>query len=117
MPWAGDPRPAMPRSCYIRGMTRTRISTTVDTEQLDRARRTLGVPDSELVDRALAALLRELLGQHERRALADQPYEDDPGLAWQAPTGPELPYEGRVPEEVLRLVAERRAGYRDGPEG
>lgn len=39
-------------------MTRTRISTTVDAELLARARRTRsGLPDSALIDEALAALL------------------------------------------------------------
>jgi hypothetical protein len=39
-------------------MARTRISTTVDTELLSRARRShRGVPDSALIDDALAALL------------------------------------------------------------
>lgn len=48
----------MPRSCYVYGMTRVRISTTVDAGLLARARSTRkGVPDSVLVDEALAALL------------------------------------------------------------
>lgn len=89
-------------------MSRTRISTTVDPERLARCRAALGVSDSELIDRALAALLRELVGAHERRALEAAPCEDDPELAWQAPPGPDLPYEGPVPEEVVRLAAQRR---------
>lgn len=93
-------------------MNRTRISTTVDTDRLTQARQVLGVADSELVDRALAALLRELLGHQERQALARAPYEDDPELSWQAPVGPDLPYDGAVPAEVRRLAAERRARFR-----
>lgn len=89
-------------------MSRTRISTTVDAERLARCRAALGVSDSELLDRALAALLRELVGAHERRALEAAPYEDDPELAWQAPPGPDLPYDGPVPEEAMRLAAQRR---------
>jgi hypothetical protein len=92
-------------------MARTRISTTVDTDRLELCRRTLGVPDSELVDRALAALARELLTRQERAALAAAPYDEDPDLDWQAPAGPDLPYAGEIPEEVMRLAAERRARY------
>ena len=48
----------MPLSCYVYGMARTRISTTVDTDLLSRARTSRsGVPDSVLIDEALAALL------------------------------------------------------------
>lgn len=95
-------------------MPRTRISTTVDAARLEQARRSLDVPDSTLMDRALAALLRELGGARERAVLADAPYEDDPELSWQAPPGPDLPYDGDVPEDVRRLAAERRARYRQG---
>ncbi len=43
---------------YDNGMTRVRVSTTVDGELLDRARRVhSGVADSALIDAALAALL------------------------------------------------------------
>ena len=48
----------MARSCYGRGMARTRISTTVDADLLAEARRAwAGLTDSALVDEALAALL------------------------------------------------------------
>ena len=41
-------------------MTRTRLSTTVDGELLDQARRTrVGASDAQLVDEALAALLAQ----------------------------------------------------------
>lgn len=89
-------------------MSRTRVSTTVDAERIAQCRAALGVSDSELLDRALAALLRELVGAQERRALEAAPYEDDPELAWQAPPGPDLPYDGPVPEEATRLAAQRR---------
>lgn len=39
------------------GMTRTRLSTTVDADLLTSARKLSGQPDSQLVDEALAALL------------------------------------------------------------
>lgn len=92
-------------------MTRTRISTTVDAEQLQRCRQAFGLPDSKLMDRALLALLREVAGDHERRALDTHPYDQDPDLCWEAPPGPDLPYDGEVPDEVQRLAAERRARY------
>ncbi|NHA70351.1 DUF2191 domain-containing protein [Phycicoccus flavus] len=38
-------------------MSRTRLSTTVDTDLLKNARQVTGKPDSALVDQALAALL------------------------------------------------------------
>ena len=48
----------MPYSCYDRGMARKRISTTVDADLLDSARRArAGLTDSALIDEALAALL------------------------------------------------------------
>lgn len=92
-------------------MARTRISTTVDADRLERCRVAFGLADSELVDRALQALLRELVDQREQAALDAAPYEDDPDLAWQAPPGPNLPYDGDVPDEVLKLAAERRGRY------
>jgi hypothetical protein len=39
------------------GMSRTRLSTTVDADLLESARKAAGKPDSALVDEALAALL------------------------------------------------------------
>jgi hypothetical protein len=48
----------MPHPCYVSGITRTRISTTVDAEMLASARRARsGLADSALIDEALAALL------------------------------------------------------------
>jgi hypothetical protein len=38
-------------------MSRTRLSTTVDADLLDNARKTSGKPDSVLIDEALAAFL------------------------------------------------------------
>lgn len=96
---------------HDRGMSRQRISTTVDAGQLARARDLFGGPDSELLDRALALLVRRLDAERERAALDAAPYEEDPDLAWQAPFGPDLPYDGAVPDEVARLAAERRATY------
>ncbi len=93
-------------------MARTRISTTVDARRLDDVRRRLGVPDSEIVDRALAVLVEQLDALHEQVALEEQPYEADPDLAWDAPPGPDLPYDGQVPAEVLELAAARRRAAR-----
>jgi post-segregation antitoxin (ccd killing protein) len=48
----------MPHLWYVCGMARTRISTTVDAQLLERARSLRsGLPDSALVDEALTALL------------------------------------------------------------
>ena len=48
----------MPRLWHDSGMSRTRISTTVDTELLTTARRARsGLADSALIDEALAALV------------------------------------------------------------
>jgi hypothetical protein len=45
---------------HDRGMARTRLSTTVDRDLLDHARRTrVGASDAELIDEALAALLAQ----------------------------------------------------------
>ncbi len=98
-------------SWHSHGMARTRISTTVDGDRLARARRLFGGPDSELIDRALVLLLRRLDAEREVAAITAAPYEDDPELAWTAPPGPDLPYDGEVPAEVARLAAERRAAY------
>jgi hypothetical protein len=90
---------------------RQRISTTVDAERLTRARRLFSGPDSELIDRALELLVRRLDADREPAALDAAPYEDDPDLQWSAPAGPDLPYDGDVPEDVTRLAAERRAAH------
>lgn len=92
-------------------MARVRISTTVDEERLAACRRLLNAPDSRLVDRALRALIDELEGAAELRALHEHPYEDDPDLAWTVSEGPALPYDGEVPKEVLaraRALKRRR---------
>lgn len=89
-------------------MARVRVSTTVDATNLETCRRLLGQPDSRIFDRALAALVEALEATREAAALEALPYEDDLDLAWEAPPGPPLPYDGEVPEEVLALAAERR---------
>ena len=72
----------------------------------------LRVPDSQLVDRALESLAKELEAQAELAALDAHPYEGDPDLAWDAPPGPDLPYDGDVPKEVLDLAVRRRSLHR-----
>lgn len=91
-------------------MPRTRISTTVDAERLEAVRQHLDASDSEIIDRALAVLLDALEGSFERKVLAERPYEADSELTWQAPFGPDLPYDGTIPEHVHDRVAERRTG-------
>lgn len=85
-----------------------RISTTVDATSLRRARDLLPGADSRVLDRALLALIEHLEREREQAALLTHPYERDPDLAWQAPAGPDLPYDGDVPEDVLRLARRRR---------
>ncbi len=89
-------------------MSRARISTTVDATSLGRARQLLPGADSRLLDRALLALIEDLEEDRELAALAALPYEDDPDLAWEAPPGPDLPYDGEVPEDVIQLALQRR---------
>ena len=89
-------------------MSRVRISTTVDGQRLEAARRLSGASDSQILDRALAALIEQLEAQQELAALSALPYEDDPDLAWPDLPGPDLPYDGAVPAEVLKLAAKRR---------
>ena len=90
-------------------MTRVRVSTTVDAHNWQTARRLLDAPSSQIVDRALAALIDQLETARERAALAESPYEDDPDVAWDAPPAPALAYEGDVPLDVLRLAKQRRS--------
>jgi hypothetical protein len=92
---------------------RTRISTTVNHEQLVIARKQTGLPDSELIDLAISALLEREEREAEDRALAQQPYHLDPdlaGLPTGMPTGaPSLdPYDGTVPSDVVALFAARK---------
>ncbi len=89
-------------------MGRVRISTTVDATLLAACRQLLREPDSRIIDRALAALIEELEAQRELAVLEAHPYEQDPDLAWAAPPGPDLPYEGEIPPDVERLAAARR---------
>ena len=61
-----------------------------------------------MLDQALAALVAQLEAEHELAALTDHPYEDDPDLTWVAPPGPDLPYDGAVPADVMKLAQRRR---------
>ena len=91
------------------GMSRVRISTTVDEGRLVAARSLLGGgPDSRLMDRALQALIDAEEAAAEIRALEEHPYEDDPDLAFEVGEGPALPYEGSVPRQVLAKARARR---------
>jgi hypothetical protein len=85
-------------------MSRVRISTTVDGERLARGRQLVDGTDRQLLDEALDALIVA----HERAALRAQPYEDDLDLTGPTFDGPVLPYDGEIPEDVLRLAEERR---------
>jgi len=65
-------------------------------------------PDSRILDRALRALIDQMEQAQEIAALAALPYEDDPDLNWAPLPSADLPYDGEVPPEVLRMAAERR---------
>ncbi len=92
---------------------RTRISTTVNHDWLASARKQTGLPDSELIDLALCALLERSEREAEDKALLEQPYERDVDLA-ELPTGwpAEAPaldrYDGSVPDDVVALFAARK---------
>lgn len=93
-------------------MARERISTTVDAGRLAEARARSDLRDSELFDRALELVVRQMMIEAEIDALDRFPYELDPDLNMgTAPGDPadELPYDGVVPEQVLRLAEQRRA--------
>jgi hypothetical protein len=64
-----------------------------------------------MLDAALAALIRERLTALEVAALQAQPYTSDPELGFPDPEidwDKDLPYDGRVPAEVLALARQRR---------
>ena len=89
-------------------MKRARVSTTVDATSLGRARELLPGSDSRILDRALAVLIEDLEAERERAALDAHLYDYDPDLAWEAPPGPDLPYNGDVPDELTELARQRR---------
>ena len=93
-------------------MDRVRISTTVDATRLARCRRLVGGRDSEVLDRALSALIEQEETRRELEALEQHPYEADPDLSWTVPPGPDLDYDGEVPADVIELADRRREGER-----
>lgn len=95
-------------------MTRVRISATVDGERLRTAKRLVGATGSALLDRALTALIEQTEAEREAAALEALPYEDDPELAWEAPVGPDLPYDGAVPDDVIALAEARGRARTEG---
>jgi len=89
-----------------------RISTTVDAIQWERARKLMDSPASKIVDRALETLVERLEAEQDLKALEEFPYEGDPELNWEVDPVPGLPYDGKVPQEILRLAAQRRRSKR-----
>lgn len=89
-------------------MSRVRISATVDSERLEMAARLAGETGSRLLDRALAALIEKIETERELAVLASHSYDEDPDLAWEAPPGPDLPYDGAIPDDVFELAKSRR---------
>lgn len=72
----------------------------------------MGARTSTVVDRALVALANQLERERELAAIERFPYEGDEDLAWSVPPGPDLPYDGDVPEDVVRLAESRRRAPR-----
>ena len=96
----------------FRGM-RTRVSTTVNNDWLIAARSKTGLPDSQLIDLALSALLERVERDAEDRALNESPHPLDDDLAalptgWPAEAPPLDGYDGSVPDDVVALFAERK---------
>ncbi|MGK2957943.1 MAG: hypothetical protein ACSLFB_06020 [Acidimicrobiales bacterium] len=92
-------------------MNRVRISTTVDGERLKRARRLVGVRDSDLFDMALEAIVREVIIARELTAIDRFPYVTDPDLAMPMTpidTDDAMAYDGEVPARVRALAKRRR---------
>jgi len=87
---------------------RTRISTTVDAIQWERARQLMNSPASRIVDRALETLVERLEAEQDLNALEKFPYEADAELNWEVDQVPGLPYDGKIPQEILRLAAQRK---------
>lgn len=80
---------------------------------LASARSQTGLPDSELIDLALCALLERAEREAEDKALSEQPYQRDADLAglptgWPAETPPLDVYDGSVPSDVVALFAARK---------
>lgn len=100
----------MPRSTLC-GM-RIRISTTVDHQRLMTARQQTGLPDAELIDLALGALLEQAERDAEDRAFNEHPYVADPDMN-SFPVGlpagavPLDSYDEAVPADVLAFFKAR----------
>lgn len=90
-----------------------RISASVDAQRMDEARHLSGATGSRLFDLALAALVERLQAERETAVLAEHPYDADPEVAWHAPQGPDLPYDGDIPADVRVLAARRRRAESD----
>lgn len=88
-------------------MSRTRISTTVDANCLARARAVGHERDSVLFDKALRAYIEQVAAEQERTALDQFPYGSDPELEMPE-AHDDLPYEGKIPDDVVRLAKHRR---------
>ena len=102
------------RNATLCGM-RTRISTTVNHDWLTTARKLTGLPDSELIDLALSALVERAERDAEDRALGESPHPLDADLAalptgWPAGAPPLHAYDDSVPDDVVALFAARKTG-------
>ena len=77
------------------------------------ARTKFKLPDSELIDLALSALLERAEREEEDRALDENPYHLDADLqslpaGWPSEAPPLDTYDGSIPEDVVALFAARK---------
>ena len=82
-------------------------------DRLASARDQTGLPDSQLIDLAISALLERFEREAEDKALSEQPYQRDADLAglptgWPADAPPLDIYDGSVPGDVVALFAARK---------
>ncbi len=79
------------------------------------ARKNTGLPDSELIDLALSALLERAEQESEDRVLAEMLNDGDADLTslrtgWPLEGPPLDAYEGSIPDDVVALFAGRKHG-------
>ncbi len=91
-------------------MGRVRLSTTVDAELLAQARVLVPGKDAELLDLALAAIVRQRRTAREVEILRNSPYRIDEQLDAipAAPDFDELPFDLPVPPAIVELARARR---------
>lgn len=93
-------------------MTRIRISTTVDEEQLTRSRALVGGRDTDVLDAAFRALLEKHEAASDLVALNTWPYSADPEVEMPLSLSDDrdgLSYSGEVPTRIHEIAERSRA--------